>query len=114
MARYEELTIDQGTDLSIDVYLTNTDGSAKDLAGHSVAAKMSTRYGVDSSEKTPFGAYVVVPPTDGIINLSLSNTVTDSLNTKRKYVEITYEDSDSNTLVERVLEGLITVTPSVT
>lgn len=32
MARYEELTIDQGTDLSIDVYLTNTDGSAKDLA----------------------------------------------------------------------------------
>ncbi len=117
MARYEELTIDQGTDVSLDVYLTNIDGSPKDLSGYSAAAKMSTRYDVDSSDKISFDAYVTVPPTDGIVNLSLTNTVTDTLNSKRKYVydmEISYQDSDANTIVERVLEGLITVTPSVT
>ena len=117
MARYEELTIDQGTDVSLDVYLTNIDGSAKDLSGYSAAAKMSTRYDVDSSDKISFDAYVTVPPTAGIVNLSLTNTVTDTLNSKRKYVydmEISYQDRDANTIVERVLEGLITVTPSVT
>ena len=35
MARYEELTIDQGSDVSLDVYLTNVDGSPKDLSGFS-------------------------------------------------------------------------------
>lgn len=117
MARYEELTIDQGTDVSLDVYLTNTDGSPKDLSGFSAAAKMGTRYDMDSSEKISFDAYVNVPPTAGIVNLSLTNAVTDALNSKRKYVydlEISYQDSDANTIVERVLEGLITVTPSVT
>lgn len=117
MARYEELTVDQGTDVSIDLYLTNVDGSPKDLSGFSVAAKMSTRYDVSDSDKISFASYVTVPPTNGIVNLSLSNTITNTLNTKRRYVydvEISYSDSDENTIVERVLEGLIVVTPSVT
>jgi len=117
MARYEELTIDQGTDVSIDLYLTNKDGSVKDLSGFSAAAKMSTRYGTSDSDKVAFAAYVTVPPTDGIVNLSLTNVVTNALNTRKRYVydvEISYVDSDSNTIVERVLEGLITVNPSVT
>jgi len=29
-------------------------------------------------------------------------------------VELSYQDSDENTIIERVLEGQITVTPSVT
>ena len=117
MARYEELTIDQGTDVSLDLYLTQADGSPKDLTGFSVAAKMSTRYDVRDSDKIPFEAYVMVPPTDGIVNLYLTNAVTDALNNRRKYVydvEISYVDSDQNSIVERVLEGLVTITPSVT
>lgn len=117
MARYEELTIDQGTDVSLDLYLTNIDGSPKDLSGFAAAAKMSTRYDVDSSEKISFDAFVTVPTTAGIVNLSLPNAVTSTLNSRRRYVydvEISYTDSDQNTIVERVLEGLITVTPSVT
>lgn len=117
MARYEELTIDQGTDVSIDLYLTEKDGTPKNLTGFNVAAKMSTRYGVSDSDKISFDAYVTVPPVDGIVNLYMGNTVTDTLNTRKKYVydvEISYVDSDENTIVERVLEGLVTVTPSVT
>jgi hypothetical protein len=117
MARYEELTIDQGSDVSLDVYLTNVDGSPKDLSGFSAAAKMSTRYDVADSDKIAFTAYVTVPTNAGIVNLSLPNTTTSALNSRRRYVydmEISYTDSDSNVIVERVLEGLITVTPSVT
>tara|TARA_R110002153_G_scaffold101711_9_gene237952 strand:- start:3172 stop:3522 length:351 start_codon:yes stop_codon:yes gene_type:complete len=116
MAHYEDLTIDQGTDISIDVYLVTKNGSAKDLAGYTVAAKMATSYDAIDSDKVSFLSSVVAPASDGIVNLTLSNTQSDLLTTKKRYmydVEISATDSDG-TIVERVLEGLITVTPSVT
>lgn len=116
MAHYEDLTIDQGTDVSIDVYLVTKTGAKKDLTGYTVAAKMATSYDAVDSDKVSFTASVVAPADDGIVNLSLTNAQTDLLTTKKRYmydVEISTTDSDG-TIVERVLEGLITVTPSVT
>jgi hypothetical protein len=117
MAHYEELTIDKGTDVSIELQLVNLDGSAKDLTGYSVSAKMATRYDERDSDKIAFTSIVATPADEGIVSLSLTNTVSDTLNPKKRYVydvEISHLDSDSNTIVERVLEGIISVTPSVT
>jgi hypothetical protein len=117
MARYEDLSIDQGTDVSIEIHLVNTDNSKKDLTGYSVLAKMAPNYDATDSDKISFTSVVADPATGGVINLSLTNAVTDALNYKKRYVydvEISFLDSDSNTIVERVLEGLISVTPSVT
>lgn len=116
MAQYEELTIDKGTDVAIEIHLVNEDGSKRDLNFHSVAAKMKRSYNSDSDNTFDFNAIVGDPPTDGIITLSLTNTETDLLKTGRYVydVEISFQDSDSNTIVERVLEGTIQVTPSVT
>ena len=122
MAHYEDLTIDQGTDVSIEVSLVNPDNSKKDLTGFSVAAKMATHYNASDSDKIDFTAVVNSPDSDGVINLSLTNLQTDALNPKKRYVydvEISYvsdSDGDGNLtyIIERVLEGLITVTPSVT
>lgn len=116
MAHYEDLTIDQGTDVAIDVYLVTKTGAVKDLTGYSVAAKMATSYDAADSDKISFGAAVAAPATDGIVNLSLTNTQTETLKPKKRYVydvEISTTDSDGTT-VERVLQGLITVSPSVT
>lgn len=117
MAYYEDLTIDQGSDVAIEIHLENADGSKKDLSNHSVLAKMKRSYTSDSAETYSFTAIVANPPTDGVITLGLTNTQTDLLNPKKKYVydvEISYNDSDGNTLIERVLEGKIEVSPSVT
>jgi len=116
MAHYEDLKIDQGTDVVIEIYLVNPDGSKKNLTGYSVAASMATRYDAPALEKIAFTATVASPATDGVVNLALSNTQTDTLNSKKKYiydVEISSLDG-ATTIVERVLEGKITISPSVT
>ena len=117
MSHYEDLTIDQGSDLSVELRLINKDASKKNLTGYSVAAKMAPNYTSTDSDKIAFTAIIANPDSDGIINLSLTNTQTDALSTRRKYVydvEISYVDSDENTIVERILEGNVTVKPSVT
>lgn len=116
MALYEDFTIDRGTDVSIILTLANDDGSIKDLTGHSLEAKMKKSYNSDSANTTTFLTGVATPATDGIATLTLTNTQTDALKAGRYVydVELSFIDSDSNTITERILEGKITVTPSVT
>tara|TARA_R110000868_G_scaffold30953_8_gene113921 strand:+ start:3365 stop:3718 length:354 start_codon:yes stop_codon:yes gene_type:complete len=116
MAHYEDLTIDQGTDVSIEIYLVNPDGTKKDLNGYTIAANLAPRYDAPISEQLSFTSSVAAPATDGVINLSLTNAQTQTLNAKKRYVydvEISVVDGAA-TVVERVLEGKITITPSVT
>mgnify|MGYP003629810652 CR=1 FL=1 len=122
MAHYEDISIDQGTDVSIELHLQNKDKSVKDLTNFSVAAWLKPNYAADSSEKIAFTGIVASPATDGIVNLSLTNLQTDVLNPKKRYVydvELSYvSDSDGSGnltyIIERILEGYVSVTPSVT
>ena len=116
MATYEEFTIDQGADAAIEIHLVNQNGSAKDLTDHTIAAKMKRTFNSDSDDTTTFSSIVASPATDGVATLSLTNTQTDALKPGRYVydVEMSYLDSDSNTIIERVLEGKILVTASVT
>lgn len=122
MAHYEDITIDQGTDVSIELHLINKDKSIKDLTDFTVNASMKPRYSADSTEKINFTGIIADPPTDGIVNLSLTNLQTDALNAKKRYVydvEMAYvSESDGignlTYIIERILEGYVQVTPSVT
>ena len=118
MATYEELIIDQGADISIEIELVEKDGSKKNLTGFSAAAKMKRNYNsTDSSDIVDFTTAISDPATDGVVVISLTNTQTDALSTRGRYVydvEISNLDSDDNTIIERVLEGKIRVSPSVT
>jgi len=115
MATYEEFTIDQGTDVAIELHLVDQAQAAKDLTNYSVAAKLKKTYNSDSDDTTNFTA-IVSNASSGIVTLSLSNSQTDALRAGRYVydVELSFVDSDSNTIIERVLEGRIQVTPSVT
>ena len=117
MAQYEEFNVDQGADVAIQLDLINpTTNLAKNLTGYSVRAKMKKGYNSDSADTVDFTSIVASPATDGIVTLSLTNTQTDNLKAGRWVydVEISFADSDDNTIIERVLEGKIKVTPSVT
>ena len=116
MAQYEELTIDKGTDVTLQLELEDTNGNAKDLTNYTVAGKLKKTYNTPDAEATVFTTEVKAPATGGVVNLSLSNTQTDALKAGRYVydVEISFVDSDAQTVIERVLEGTITVTPSVT
>lgn len=117
MAQYEDLTIDQGADVAIELQLLEKDGSVKNLTGFSAAAKMKRSYNADSDNTQAFTTIIdAQAPDNGKLILELSNTQTDALKAGRWVydVEISYVDSDGDRVIERVLEGNIQVTPSVT
>lgn len=115
MAQYEQLTIDRGSDVFIELHLQEQSGIVKNLTGYSVAAKMKRTYNSDSSDTTTFTTQIT-EALNGKLQLSLTNAQTDLLK-PGKYVydvEISFNDSDGDTFIERILEGNIDVTPSVT
>jgi len=124
MAQYEEITIDRGSDIAIQLELINADGSAKNLTDHTITAKLKKNYNSsDSTSATPdvwnFDSdrtNVGTNPLNGVAAISLSSAQTSQMKPGRYVydVELSFVDSDGDTIVERILEGRATVTPSVT
>jgi len=115
MAEYEKFDIDQGSDIAIQLDLVDQNNNKKDLSNYSAAAKMKRTFNSDSSDTTTFTA-AITDADDGILTLSLTNAQTSALKvgTYVYDVEISFQDSASNTIIERVLEGKIRVHPNVT
>ena len=116
MAQYEEITIDKGSDVVIKLELEDAAGNAKNLTNYSVTGKVKKTFNTDSAEATSFTTEIQAPATAGNVNLSLTNSQTTALKAGRHVydVEISFVDSNATTVVERILEGTLTVTPSVT
>ena len=71
----------------------------------------------DSPNTVTFNAIIPTPATAGIVTLSLSSDSSQGLNTRGRYVwdcEVSFVDSDSKTIVQRVAEGQAEISPSVT
>ena len=93
MATYEDFTIDQGSDLALQIELVEPDGSTKNLNGYTVSAKMKKTFRSTAADTVEFTSIVADPA---------------------ESVELSYIGADGETIVERVLEGKIKVNPSVT
>ena len=115
MAQFQEFTFDQGADTSIELHLVDKNGAAKNLSGHTVTAKIKKNYADSAGEATAF-TVVNTNAAEGITTLSLTNSQTAALRTGRHVydIELSFNDSSGNTIVERILEGRIQVTPQVT
>ena len=115
MAQYEEFTIDQGSDVAIEIHCVDINDAKKNLTGRTVTAKLKENYNSSDSDTTDF-ASIVSDAQNGIATISLTNTQTDALRPGRYVydVELSYLDSSSNTIIERILEGRIQISPSVT
>ena len=116
MSQYEDIVIDQGADQTIQLELTDTSGDKKNLTGYAVAAQIRRNYSSIDSDAVTFSSQIASPATNGVINLTLTNSQTGGMKAGRYVydVEISSTDSASNTLIERILEGQISVSPSVT
>ena len=116
MAQQRDFVIDQGSDITIELHLKEEDGGAKDLTGHSLRGKIKKTYDtVDSDQIFNFTSTAVQSPsTDGIALISLSNTLTDSMKAGRYVDDIELVSGSDSDTVERILEGKLNVTPSVT
>lgn len=108
MAVYSNLTVDQGTDFTMSVDVTDTDGDALNLTGFTVAGQVRRSY--FSTTAVNFTC-AVSNATSGIITVSLSGTQSDAMKAGRYVYDV---EIDLNGTKTRVLEGQLEVTPGVT
>ena len=128
MAHYEDLTIDQGSDVTIQLELFNPDGSRKLLinwdsdAGtfgsyYLMRGKIKKSYNsTDSAELFNVTAFNPLNQ-ENILQISLTNVQTTRMKAGRYVYDVELEGTDSNTglgVVERILEGKLTLSPQVT
>ena len=52
MAVYQEFTIDQGSDATIELHLVDKNGTAKNLTGYTVTARLKKNYSDSAGEAT--------------------------------------------------------------
>jgi len=113
MAAVANLRIDQGTTFNSDVTVTNSDGSAFNLTDYTAAAKMALGY-ASTRTRVSLTTAIASDATTGVITLSLTADQTSNLEAPARYVYDVEITKSSDSTVTRVIEGIITVSPSVT
>ena len=109
MASISNIFIDQGATFTTTVTVTDSNGDAVNLSGYSVAAQIRKTF--LSSTATAFTA-TISNASSGEITISLSPTQTAALESGRFVYDVVITASGGTKT--RVVEGQVTVNPSVT
>ena len=109
MASISNIFIDQGADFTTTVTVSDANGDAVSLSGYSVAAQIRKSH--LSSTSTAFTASIS-NASAGEITISLTDSQTTSLEAGRYVYDVLITASGGTKT--RVVEGQVTVNPSVT
>ena len=109
MAILANLFIDQGTDFSITVDVTDSDGEILDMTGYSAAGQIRKTYESSTISAT---FTTSINASGGQVTLSLTDTVTSALAAGRYVYDLNVTSGGG--LTTRVVEGQAIVTPGVT
>ena len=110
MAAKANILIDQGTDFSTTLTVTDDDGSAIDLTGFTGSAQLRKHY--TSTTSTNFTVSFESPRSTGKVTISLSRAVTANLESGRYVYDVEITNAANNR--SRLVEGIVTITPEVT
>ena len=104
------LTIDQGSDFALDL-VVKEDSAVKNLTGYSGRAHMRST----KSSSTLAGSFTVsiTGATAGEMKMELSNSTSSGMSAGKYYYDLEIYTS-GNTIVKRLLEGTVILTPEVT
>jgi hypothetical protein len=103
------LIINTGTDFDQIFTLASSSGnSALDLSGYTAVSKLSKH--PNSSNKIEFGVNFVLP-TEGILEISLTQSQTAALKEGRYVYDVVLDDGSKKT---KVVEGMVFVRKGVT
>lgn len=107
MAQKANLVIDQGSTYSTTLDITDEESNPIDLTTYTAAGQIRKHY--TSSTST---AFTVTGSAGGILTISLSANASNNLEAGRYVYDV--ELTANTGAVTRVLEGIVTITPSVT
>ena len=108
MAIKANLQIDQGSDYSTTINLTDETGEVISLTGYSGNSQIRRSY--SSSNATAFA--VGINETTGVVTLSLTKSSTANLVAGRYVYDVVLKNTSN--VSSRIVEGVVTVMPSVT
>ena len=109
MASIANLYIDQGTDYSITVDVTDSAGDVQNLSGYTASAQMRKTY----SSSTIAGTFSTsISESTGQVTISLTDTQTSSIEAGRYVYDLLVTSAGGQTT--RVIEGQAVITPGVT
>jgi len=108
MAIKANLIIDQGTDYTTSVNLTDADGNIIPLTGYTASAQIRKTY--SSTNAVSFG--ISLESSNGVVHLSLTDTQTANIVAGRYVYDVVVVSSANVT--SRIVEGIVTITPRVT
>jgi hypothetical protein len=109
MAIIANLYIDQGTDYTITVDVTDSAGDVLDLTGFTATAQVRKTY-TSSSLSATFATSINAAA--GQVTISLTDTQTSALQAGRYVYDLNIESGGG--IKTRVIEGQAVVTPGVT
>lgn len=109
MAAISNIFIDQGADFSTTVTVSDSAGSALDLTNYTALAMIRKTY--DSTSATTFTSAFATDRTTGQITISLTDVQTTALEQGRYVYDLLLTDGSGDKT--RVLEGIATISPSV-
>jgi hypothetical protein len=108
MAALSNIYIDQGSDFSTIISLTDSNSDALNLTGYSALAQIRKTYG----STTIAGTFTTSLSADsGQLTLSLADTVTAAMTSGRYVYDVLLTDGSGDKT--RVLEGQAILTPGV-
>ena len=108
MAIKANLIIDQGSDYETNINVTDDDDNVIDLTGYTGTAQMRKHY----TSVSYYSFTVSIEGLRGIVTMSMTSNTTDSIPAGRYVYDC--ELSDPYGVRSRLVEGIVTVTPSVT
>ena len=108
MSTKANLVIDQGATFAADLYLTDENGTPLVLNGYNANSQMRKWY-TSSNPAATFTTFINVSAS--FVTLSLTAEQTSNISPGRYVYDVEINDGS---IVSRIVEGIITVTPQVT
>jgi hypothetical protein len=109
VAAYSELFLEQYADFSTNINLDDTQGDAINISGYSASSQMRKSY----YSSTAYNFNVVISnAAQGEILISMDSANTANMSPGRYVYDLTI--TDPNSIVTRVVEGIVIVSPGTT
>jgi len=110
MSNFVELSCDQGTDFSVNIDLTNDNGSAINVTNYTFSSSIRKSY--YSANTTANLTVTIASAANGNVALSMNAATTANIKAGRYLYDVKMKNSANTT--SRVIEGIITVFPQIT
>jgi len=109
-AANHNLTIDQGSDFTIDLVVSEA-GVVKNLTGYSARAQMRSTKSATAIAAT--FTCTITNATGGVVKIELPNATSSAISPGKYYYDLELY-TNSNVIVARLMQGTVILTPEVT